>query len=226
MRWSTACSERSAPAGRRTHVPLSALVVMRMNVLLKHSAVPFPDEMFSQKVEVVAYRPEWAGEGVEMTGWLTRALPAADATDHIGSTSVPGLPAKDCIDLMVRVESLADMDLRPLAHAGYRERPEEWNRTEALGGTTHPKRVFAPPLGGRSVNIHVREAHGETARYALLFRDFLRANDDHRDTWGRFKLRLAQERPDIYTYGQMKATVQPLLMALAEAWAAEQSWQP
>jgi dephospho-CoA kinase len=182
--------------------------------------------MFSPKVEVVEYRPAWAGEGVEIAEWLARALPAAHATDHIGSTSVPGLPAKDCIDLMVRVESLTDMDLRPLADAGYRERPEEWNRTEALGRTTHPKRVFAPPLGGRSVNIHVREAHAETARYALLFRDFLRANDDHRDTWGRFKLRLAQERTDIHTYGQMKATVQPLVMALAEGWAAEQSWQP
>jgi GrpB-like predicted nucleotidyltransferase (UPF0157 family) len=188
--------------------------------------VPFPDETFSQYVEVVEYRPQWATEGTEMTAWLARSLPGAIATDHIGSTSVPGLPAKDCIDLMVRVESLSEMDLRPLTEAGYRERPEEWNRAEALGTTSHPKRVFAPPVGGRRVNIHVREAHRETARYALLFRDFLRANDDHRDTWGGFKLRLAHERPDIYTYGQLKATVQPLLMALAEGWAAEQGWQP
>jgi hypothetical protein len=46
-----------------------------------------------------------------------------------------------------------------------------------LGTATHPKRVFGPPVGGRSVNIHVREVHGATARYALLFRDFLMAND-------------------------------------------------
>jgi len=189
--------------------------------------VPFPDETFSQHgVRVVDYRPEWAAEGVEMVAWLARSLPGARATDHIGSTSVPGLPAKDCIDLMVRVEALSDIDLRPLTDAGYRERPEEWNRCEMLGTASHPKRVFAPPVGGRSVNIHVREAHGETARYALLFRDFLRANDDHRDTWGRFKLRLAQECPDIYVFGQMKATAQPLLMALAELWAAERGWQP
>lgn len=85
---------------------------------------------------------------------------------------------------MVRVESLSGMNLSPLTQAGFRERPEEWNRAEVLGTTTHPKRVFAPPVGDRSINIHVREAHSETARYALLFRDFLRANDDHRDTWG------------------------------------------
>jgi GrpB-like predicted nucleotidyltransferase (UPF0157 family) len=189
--------------------------------------VPFPDEKFSQNgVEVVEYRTGWATEGAEMTAWLTRSLPGALATDHIGSTSVPGLPAKDCIDLMVRVERISDFDLRPLIDAGYRERPEEWNRVEMLGTEVHPKRVFAPPVGGRPVNIHVREAHRETARYALLFRDFLRANHDHRDSWGRFKMRLAQECPDLYVYGQMKATVQPLLMALAEQWAAEHTWHP
>lgn len=125
----------------------------------------------------------WAAEGVEMAAWLERSLPGATATDHIGSTSVPGRPAKDCIDLMVRVESLSDIELRPLTEAGYRERPEEWNHFEMLGTTRQPKRVFAPPVGGRSVNIHVREAHGESARYALLFRDLLGANDDHRDSW-------------------------------------------
>jgi dephospho-CoA kinase len=60
----------------------------------------------------------------------------------------------------------------------------------------------------------------------LLFRDFLRGNDDHRDTWGRFKMRLAEEHLDIYVYGQVKATAQPLLMTLAEYWAAENGWQP
>ena len=189
--------------------------------------MPFPDEQFSQHgVEVVEYRTEWATEGADIAAWLARLLPGAIATDHIGSTSVPGLPAKDCIDLMIRVESVADFDLHPLTQAGYRERPEEWNRIEQLGAETHPKRVLAPPVGGRPVNIHVRVAHKATARYALLFRDFLRANDDHRDSWGRFKMRLARECPDLYVYGQMKATVQPLLMALAEQWASQHAWRP
>ena len=188
--------------------------------------MPFPDEDFARKVEVVPYRPEWAAEGADLAVMLARLLPGATATDHIGSTSVPGMPAKDCIDLMVRVDSLSDADLRPLTAAGYRERPEEWNRAEALGATTHPKRVFGPPAGGRPVNIHVREAQAKTARYALLFRDFLRANADHRDTWGCFKLRMADECPDIYAYGQAKAAAQPPLMALAEQWATESGWQP
>lgn len=54
------------------------------------------------------------------------------------------------------------------------------------------------------------------ACYALLFRDFLRANEDHGDTWGRLKLRLARERLGNDVYGQWNATGQPILMSLAE----------
>jgi GrpB-like predicted nucleotidyltransferase (UPF0157 family) len=187
--------------------------------------VPFPDEKSAHGVEVVPYRPQWATEGREIAAVLARVLPEARAVDHIGSTSVPGLPAKDCIDLMVRVRSLADIELGPLVEEGYRERPEEWNRVEALGTSTYRKRVFAPPVGGRSLNIHVREAGAATTRYSLLFRDFLRSNDDHRDTWGRLKTRLAEGHLDIYAYGQVKAAAQPLLMALAERWAADTGWR-
>lgn len=76
------------------------------------------------------------------------------------------------------------------------------------------------------MNIHVREVDAPTTRYALLFRDFLRGSDDHRDTWGRIKTRLAEEQMDIYAYGQVKAAVQPLLMALAEQRAANTAWTP
>lgn len=186
--------------------------------------MPFPDEKSAQRVEVVPYRPQWATEGRETTAALARLLPAAYAVDHIGSTSVPGLPAKDCIDVMVRVHSLTEIELDPLVDRGYRERPEEWNRVEVLDASTWPKRVFAPPVGGRSMNIHVREVGAATTRYSLLFRDFLRGNDDHRDTWGRLKMRLAEEHLDIYAYGQVKAAAQPLLMALAEDWAATTGW--
>jgi len=188
--------------------------------------VPFPDESFAHSVEIVPYKPEWGEEGATLVALLRRLIPAATATDHIGSTSVPGLPAKDCLDAMVRMRSLADADYGPLTAAGYRERPEEWNQAEMLDGTSYRKKVFAPPAGARAVNIHIRETGSETVRYSLLFRDFLRADSHSRTIWGRFKFRMAEANTDIYAYGQVKATVQPLLMALAERWAAENFWQP
>jgi dephospho-CoA kinase len=177
-------------------------------------------------VLVVTHQESWAAEGAGLVARLGRLLPDAEGIDHIGSTSVPGLPAKDCIDAMVRVRSLSRTDFGAMRSEGFRERPEPWNQEEALGSGAYGKRVFAPPVGGRPVNIHVRETGSPTARYALLFRDYLRADSGARETWGAFKLRLAETATDIYSYGQIKATAQPLLMSLAEQWADANGWQP
>lgn len=188
--------------------------------------MPFPDEAFADRIHVVDYQDRWFREGCELVDSLRVLVPEATAIDHIGSTAVRGLAAKDCLDAMIRMPTLAEADLAPLTRAGYRERPEHWNQEETLDGRRWPKRVFAPPAGARSVNIHVREQGSATARYALLFRDFLRADPHSRETWGRFKVRLAETATDIYSYGQIKATAQPLLMRLAEEWALATSWRP
>src|SRR5436305_5430386 len=58
-------------------------------------------------IEIVAYRKEWSDEFSRIASDLHEALGAlAVRIDHIGSTSVPGLPAKDIIDVQVTVASL------------------------------------------------------------------------------------------------------------------------
>lgn len=156
---------------------------------------------------------------------LWTLVPSAVRIDHIGSTAVSGLAAKDCLDAMISVPDVAAADLSALAKAGYRERPEPWNRVEMLDGVEHPKLVFAPPVGGRRVNIHVRNHGSPTQRFALLFRDYLRADATRRHAWGDFKMQLSATDADIYAYGQLKATMQPLLMTLAEQWALETDWR-
>lgn len=153
-------------------------------------------------------------------------VPAATGVDHIGSTSVPGLAAKDCLDVMVRVASLDTVDLGGLASAGFRERPEDWNRSEAVDGVEVPKRVFAPPAGGRAVNVHVRPDGSATARFALLFRDYLRVEEVSRSAWGEFKLALAGSVGDLSAYGRVKQAAYPMLMRLAEQWVESVGWEP
>jgi predicted RNase H-like nuclease/GrpB-like predicted nucleotidyltransferase (UPF0157 family) len=188
--------------------------------------VPFADEPSSRRVEVSAYQDGWAAEAAAYVDHLRAALPTALAVDHIGSTSVPGLPAKDCLDLMVQVAHLdEEVIVAAMGGRGFRPRPEPWNHDEVTDGVTHRKLVFAPPVGGRSVNVHVRVAGGRNVRYALLFRDFLRSDEAARDTWGAFKTRLAETVTDIYDYGQIKASVQPLLMRQAEVWATATGWR-
>jgi predicted RNase H-like nuclease/GrpB-like predicted nucleotidyltransferase (UPF0157 family) len=187
--------------------------------------MPFPDEASAQRVEVLPYREGWAAEAATYVELLWGLLPEAVAIDHIGSTSVPGLAAKDCLDLMVQVRDLDEAAVvAGVGPQGFRLRPEPWNRDEVTDGVSHPKLVFAPPEGGRAVNVHVRIAGGRNVRYALLFRDFLRADPSSREAWGAFKSRLAETVGDIYDYGQIKAAAQPLLMRAAEQWAAETGW--
>jgi GrpB-like predicted nucleotidyltransferase (UPF0157 family) len=143
----------------------------------------------------------------------------------VGSTSVPGLPAKDCIDVQVRMESVEEGLVVPrLAAIGFRCRPEPWNREEVSGGKRYRKLVFAPPAGARRCNVHCRESGGANARYALLFRDYLRADQAARDAWGAFKGRLVASVPDLLDYGQIKAPATEILMITAERWAVETGW--
>lgn len=70
----------------------------------------------------------------------------------------------------------------------------------------------------------MREDAGPNARFALLFRAYLRADEDARRAWGAFKQRLALSVPDLSDYGQIKAPATEVLMAAAERWAADTGW--
>lgn len=91
-------------------------------------------------------------------------------------------------------------------------------------GVEASKMVFAPPVGARAVNVHMRAMGGPGERYALLFRDYLRSNAVARDDWGAFKRRLAQSVPNLNDYGQIKSPATEILMHAATAWAATTTW--
>ncbi len=189
--------------------------------------MPFPDEPLSQRVEVVPHRAGWAREGTQLGAALRELLPDAVAIDHIGSTAIPGMSAKDCLDMMVQVHDLDQSGVAAaLEVSGYRRRSEPWNQQETSYGLEYRKQVFAPAIGSRSCNIHVRQVGGLNVRYALLFRDYLTGNAHAADACGRFKLRLAQSVSDLADYGQIKAPALEILMASADQWAADQRWRP
>ncbi len=189
--------------------------------------MPFPDEL--RPVRVVDYRPTWPHEYALLAHRLWPAVAGlATAIDHVGSTSVPGLAAKDTIDIQIRVRVLdANAIEESLSRScGVRRRSEPWNTEEVAGGRPSPKLVFAPPAGERSANVHVRLHGGAAARTALLFRDYLRAVPSQRDDWGRFKQRLCRDVDDLAAYGQVKGPAWAILMRAAEAWADAVGWAP
>ena len=100
--------------------------------------------------------------------------------DHIGSTSVPGLPAKDIIDVQVSVSQLdAALDAAFLS-IGYTVFPgitSDHQPPDFVGPDSEwVKRYFRPPAGQRPTHMHVRILGRANQRYALLFRDYLRSH--------------------------------------------------
>jgi len=187
-----------------------------------------PDE----RVVLSEWRPEWATEFEELATVLGVALDGiALRIDHIGSTSVPGIRAKDVIDVQVVVADLAsDQLIRALERAGFEQRTASWNLRDHVpaGWVGNPeewaKLVFAPPATSRPGNVHIRRRGSPNERYALLFRDFLRADDSARDAWSRFKTQLAMTARDLSDYGAVKDPATDVLLALAERWATDTTW--
>ncbi|MFB7063631.1 GrpB family protein [Streptomyces sp. NPDC056300] len=154
--------------------------------------MPFPDE--SVPVAVLDYQSQWAVDFERLARTLGGALgDHARSIDHVGSTSVPGLAAKDCVDIQVCVEAIDESrQVGLLSVIGFRCRPEPWNRVEISGGEECRKLVFAPPAGARRCNVHLREDGGPNVRFALLLRDYLCASEAARRSWGAFKKRLPE----------------------------------
>lgn len=184
---------------------------------------------------IVDPKPAWADEFRDIAARLSDALGSrAIRIDHIGSTSVPGLAAKDVIDVQVTVPQLDAEDLAAaLAGVGFRMRPGAWNDydhtppgADEVEQQERAKLYFREPPGERLIHVHVRAAGRANQRYALLFRDYLRANQRAAATYGEFKRRLAALDIETGIYAEIKDPVCDLVMISAEKWAAETGWRP
>ena len=129
-------------------------------------------------VEIIPYQESWPSEFQAIAASLRQALgELALRIDHIGSTSVPGLSAKDVIDIQVTVAALDDRvrsAMAPLATLGGRHgaiiaRPM-WldQKPNGISCCSCHRRINAariPTCACRGVLINAT---------ALLFRDYLR----------------------------------------------------
>jgi len=183
---------------------------------------------------VVEYDPTWPAAAAELTAGLCHDLgPLAVHVDHIGSTAVPGMAAKDVLDVQVRVADLeravAAFDV-PLAALGFRRMP--YHRDHVPAGCTDDPRRWAKRLWCRrnsaapAVNLHARVVGSPNARLALLFRDWLRAHPEAVAPYAAFKRALAGLAPAVEVYADVKDPVVDLVIAVAEPWAAATGWQP
>jgi GrpB-like predicted nucleotidyltransferase (UPF0157 family) len=172
------------------------------------------------------YSDRWPDRFRELAGRIRGALgDRALRIDHIGSTAVPGLAAKPVIDVQVTVRDLADAE--PLLAAGFEEQAYlvDHRPPGADGPDADWRKRFFNPAAGRA-NVHVRVDGRANQRYALLFRDYLRAQPEAARAYEELKRGLARNVSDIGAYTDVKDPACDLIAIAAEAWAAATGWRP
>src|SRR5712691_4866860 len=154
-----------------------------------------------QPVVLVDYDPAWPSLFEREQTRIRAALGArALRIEHTGSTSVPGLPAKPVVDIVLVVADSADEDAYapPLEAAGYvlRIREPDW----------YEHRIFKGP--DTNVNVHVFSEGCEEIDRMLLFRDWLRMNEEDRDLYEHAKRELAsRDWKYVQNYADAKSAV-------------------
>jgi dephospho-CoA kinase len=161
--------------------------------------------------------------------------------DHIGSTSVPGLAAKDVIDVQVTVASLevADELADALTAAGYPRRedvtadiakPDGRSTNSAFDHTDDPalwhKRYHASADPGRPTHLHIRVDGWPNQQFALLFGDWLRAEPGVRDEYLAVKRDAAAAHSVSAQYADAKEPWFLEAYQRAWAWADATGWRP
>jgi len=187
----------------------------------------------SRPVVVTSYQPHWVDEFTQIARHIRDVVGrAAIRIDHIGSTAIPGLGAKDVIDIQITVADLdaADGLTTPLRAAGFRHGTMFEYDVFHQKPETDPelrKLYMREPEGERRAHIHIREGGRFNQRYALVCRDYLRASAEVCAAYERLKRRASQLFPDsIDGYLFLKDPVLHIIYEAASLWAEKVRWSP
>jgi GrpB-like predicted nucleotidyltransferase (UPF0157 family) len=168
-------------------------------------------QRLSGPIEIRDYDPAWPERYAREASRIRRVLGnRVVRLEHAGSTSVPGLPAKPIIDMVLEVADSADEPtyVPALEGAGYvlRIREPDW----------FEHRVFKSP--DADVNLHTFSAGCPETDRMLVFRDWLRVNAADRDHYAATKRELARRNwTYVQQYADAKSDVVAEIMARATA---------
>jgi GrpB-like predicted nucleotidyltransferase (UPF0157 family) len=181
---------------------------------------------------ILPYQTKWPGEFLTLGKALRQVLrDQALRIDHIGSTAVPGLAAKDVIDIQITVRSFEPNVEKALISVGYQRRIDITKDHLPPESSSDPlewsKWMFKPSAPQRPVNIHVRLNGRANQRYPLLFRDYLRSHSMVAQAYRQVKSALALYHPDnLDAYYDVKDPVCDIIIGGAEDWARVTHWEP
>ncbi len=168
----------------------------------------------TERIVLADYDPQWPthfhAEAQAVRGVLGER---AVMIEHVGSTAVPGLPAKPIIDMLLVVADSADEPAYApdLENAGYvlRIREADW----------YEHRLFKGPR--TNINLHVFSVNCPEIGRMVTFRDWLRENVSDRELYANAKRALAQrEWKYVQNYADAKTAVVEEIIGRAKSSAS------
>ena len=174
-----------------------------------------PTQETDASIEVVPYNPAWPRQFLVEQSTLQAALAPwlAGSVEHVGSTAVPGLPAKPIIDVMAPVQSL-DGSRAAIKAA------------ESVGYVYYPYKSSVmhwfckPSPRHRTHHLHIVPLASSLWHERLTFRDALRTDPVLALEYAALKYHLASvHASDREAYTEAKA---PFILATLEAAYAKQ----
>jgi dephospho-CoA kinase len=166
---------------------------------------------------LLPYDARWPARAARLAGRIFRVAGSLGrGVEHVGPTSVPGLPAEDVLDVQVAVPSPEAADeLAPgLAAAGF-------PRQQGTPGTAVVEHGGADPAV--VVRVHVRVHGSPEWRAALVLRDWLRANPQERDGYAGDRSRATGSRQEVAAAEQRWLAA---ALPRAQSWADRTGWAP
>lgn len=160
------------PEDITTHIPYDPEDIQRVSTRVK------------KPLAIVEWDPAWAARFQTIAQRIRGALgDQALSIGHVGSTSVPGLPAKDVIDVdVVVVDPTQEDSYVPLLEAAgfqFLHREPKWHQHRFFG--------LAEPYA----NIHVFGPDSPELIRHRLFREWLVTHQDDRELYVRAKRQAA-----------------------------------
>lgn len=152
-------------------------------------------------VRLMSHQPVWAKLFEEEKARIEAGIgPYVLDIQHVGSTSIPGIPAKPIIDIGVAVRNFeeAAVCIDPLIALGYTYR----------GENGIPRRHYfrkGDEEETRTHHLHINEIDGPDWKNQILFRDYLRTHPETAERYAEIKRDLALQYPDDrlgYLYGK------------------------
>jgi GrpB-like predicted nucleotidyltransferase (UPF0157 family) len=159
--------------------------------------------------------PEWADWFARERAQILEALDRSTAVcEHFGSTSVPGLPSKNIVDIFVTLDAPPDASVEEaLGKAGY----QSWGNSPVDPETLWLWKVE----DGRAFVIHLCEQTRPWLDEQRALREFLRSHPEERDRYAGLKKKLSEEIDQSflqYTISKMSMSIE--MIDRAKEWRA------